>query len=118
MDTSTSTDDWLSQSALPSVPVSRSLPGGSPGASGLSGLLQGADAEAELVRGVLDHQLIMTAAGTRAAVWLRSYGLGDVVDEILFLRKFHQRPAGLVKALDSISLKEFLRGMDIQIGNK
>ena len=80
--------------------------GGSPVPAGgvLGAVLSGSDAEAELVKGLLDHQLIIGAQATLAAAFLHAYGLGDMVRIILELRKYHQRPSGLVKALDAVSL--------------
>lgn len=100
---------------LPDIP-SR-VGSGAPG-PGLAGLLQGADAEAELVRGILEHQLILTSKSTAAAAFLYAYGLGDLGEYIMRLRRYHQRPRGLVKALDAAALKDFFQGMQIQIGSK
>lgn len=101
------------------APASSALPlPSSVQATGMASLLAGSNAEAELVKGLLSHQLVLTSRSTMAAAWLYAYGLGDLVGYVLELRKFHQRPSGLARALEAVSLKNFMGRMQIQLGNK
>lgn len=103
----------------PAVPLSQALPGGAPaGVTGLASILSGSNAEAELVKGLLAHQLVLTSRATTAAAWLYSYGLGDLVQYVLELRKYHQRPNGLARALEAVALKSFMGRLQVQLGNK
>lgn len=110
------TDD-LFNSGLP-APAPPSRPLEVKQASGLAGLIQGADAEAELVRGVLEHQLVLTSRATKALAFLYAYGLGDMAQVVMELRRYHQRPSVLVKALEAVSLKSFMGRLDVILGNK
>lgn len=106
----------------PSVPLSLpGLPapsaGGGPSA-GLSSLLTGSSAEAELVKGVLAHQLVLNQRSMRAAVFLYSCGLSDLMWTALELKKFHARPGNLIKALDAVSLKDYMAELRVSVGNK
>lgn len=111
-------------SVPPAVPLSQALPGVSgaaPGGqpvTGLASILSGSNAEAELVKGLLNHQLVLTSRATAAAAWLYSYGLGDLVQYVLELRKYHQRPSGLARALEAVALKSFMGRLQVQLGNK
>lgn len=86
-------------------------------AGGLASLTSGADAEAELVKGVLNHQLVLSKRSMAAATFLYSHGLGDVAAYALELKKYQQRPSGLVKALDAVSLKQFMQGVQVSLNN-
>lgn len=85
-------------------------------ASALESMLSGADAESMLVQGLIDHHLIMTARGTRAATFLQVYGLGDVLQFILTMRRYQTRPSQLTKALDSVALKKFMGQLSVNLG--
>lgn len=106
------------------APPSRPLPAQQlptmqlPASGGLAGLLSGADAEAKLVEGLLAHQLILTSRSTKALAFLYAYGLGDMATVICDLRRYHQRPSGLVKALDAVALKGFMGRLEVMLGNK
>lgn len=109
--------------ATPSLPLSlpslSSVTGGpAPAGGGLAGLLTGANAEAELVKGVLSHQLILNRRSMRAALFLYSAGLGDLMWTALELKKFHSRPGNLIKALDAVSLKDYMAELRVSVGNK
>ncbi len=102
-----------SPSTRPLVPSVATASGGA-----LSQLLSGSDAQSELVRGLLDHQLVLTSRSTKAMAFLYAFGLADLADRIKELRRYHQRPAGITKALDAIALKEFMGQLQVQLGNK
>lgn len=116
-------DDLIGRAAANTQPVSGGAmppplsPLAGATAGGLASLTSGADAEAELVKGVLNHQLVLGSQATAAATFLYAHGYGDVCAFILELRKYHQRPSGLVKALDAVSLKNFMRGLDVSLNN-
>lgn len=84
--------------------------------SALETMLSGADAESMLVSGLIDHHLVMTARATRAATFLQVYGLGDVLQFILTMRRYQTRPAQLTKALDSVALKKFMGQLSVNLG--
>lgn len=87
-----------------------------PQPSALSQIMAGADASTELVKGVLDHQLVLGSQATKAMLWLRAY-CPDVALWVMEYRRYHQRPQGLVKALDAVAIKEFMEGVQVNLSN-
>lgn len=95
--------------APPTVPLAV------PSASTFSSLMSGGDAETQLVKGVLQHQLVLTSQATKATAFLFAYGLGDYALVCLKLREFHQSPKRLIEALEATSLKKYLQGIAVNV---
>lgn len=107
--------DSFGRAAPPTSPLRIAGASGTP--SGLSAVMSGSDAEAELVKGLLDHQMVLSSRATKAMVFLRLYA-PEVADAVERYRRYHQRPSGLVKALDAVAIKEFMQGVTVSLGNK
>lgn len=90
-------------------------PAASPG--GLGSLTGAADAETKIVSAIVDHQLVLPTRAAGAAAFLFTHGCGDIAAFCLEMRKYQQRPRLLVKALDAISLKQFMRGLEVNLSN-
>lgn len=86
--------------------------------SGLDALLSANDAEAELAKGVLDHHLHLSAPQIKAATFLQVYGCGDIVEFVLRLRRYQTSPRQLVQALESVSLKRYLKQVTVAAAAK
>lgn len=95
-----------------------SLPGDAPVTveSGLAALMMGADAETELVRGVLAHRLRLSGRALRAATFLQAYGLTAELNTILVLRRHLGSSRELVQAIDAVALKKFMSRIQVNLG--
>lgn len=89
-----------------------------PQGSALESLMAASDAPTELASALVDHQLQLNQQGLRAAAFLVGFGQGDLLNEILRLRRYQVGTKNIVDGLKSVSLLDFMKGIQINLGGK